>query len=375
MGDDKVVKAAKFADAIKEINKTYGMGTIAPASAMESLSVKRIPMGIFVLDALTNGGIPVGRTTQLFGEPSACKTTICLKIISQAQKTCRFCVQPIAAHTKKDDHKPEPMNCVWIEMESTLDRDWAEKMGVDLTRFIVAQPGTAEAAGNILQMALQSDDQDIVVVDSIAHMTPTAELENPMENQQVGVMARVLNKLFRTETVLMNKRKLTGYGPTVLVINQIREKVGVLYGNPETRPGGKGQAFASSLEIRLSPGKPFYQGVNGPIQKAADDGDKPLFREFNFKIKKAKSAVADVAGTFKLQLRDVEGRTAGQTNDEEQVFFFAKKHQLIENLGKGKWTCLGLEDSTEEKLQDKIMATEGKFEELKAKTLELVKQR
>jgi recombination protein RecA len=372
---EKGAKGVKFADLVKDINKTYGVGTIAKASTIESLVLKRIPMGVFVLDALTGGGVPVGRTTQFFGEPSGCKTTLCLKTVASAQKTCRFCVQPVDAHTKKDDHKPEPMACVWIEMESTLDRDWAIRMGVDAEKLYVAQPANAEAAGNILQMALQSDDQDVVVIDSLAHMTPGAELENPMENMQVGAMARMLNKMFRTETALMNKRKLTGNGPTVLVINQVREKVGVMYGSPETRPGGKGQAFASSLEIRLAPGKPFYQGANGPIQKAAQDGDRPLFREFNFKVKKAKSAVADVEGSFKLQMSKVEGREIGQTNDEEQVFFFAKKHLLIENPAKGKWLCLGLEDATEEKLQDKIMATEGKFTELRAKTLELVKER
>jgi recombination protein RecA len=360
--------AVKFEDFKKEINKAYGPKTVGLASEIEALETVKLPTGIFSLDVLLGGGIPVGRTTQLFGDPSGGKTTLCLKIVAEAQKTCRTCLKK--EHPKKEDHPFEPMKCLWVELESTFDKSWASKMGVDLTTLEFAQPESAEQAGNILEMFLQSTDGDLVVVDSLAHMTPQEELTNPLENQLVGVMARVLNKMFRAETMIMNRRKKSGHGPTVVMVNQVREKVGVLYGNPETRPGGKGQLFASSVEIRLSPGKPYYEGANGPVQKNPGEGALPIFVEINFAVRKSKIGVPRGEGTFKLQLRDFDGRKAGQTNEEEQVFAYAKRFQLIENPAKGKWTCLGIEESTEDKLLDKIMQTEGMFADLRTKTFE-----
>lgn len=374
MGEIKVIKSAKWADQKKEINKTYGAETVMQGDKVEFAKIQRIPTGIFALDACTRGGIPVGRTTQFFGEPSSAKTTLCLKIVAKAQKTCRICIRPEEEHVGKklageEKHEFTPMLCLWEELESTLDPDWATKMGVDMSKLELTHPENAEQGANILEMFLQSEDGDLVVVDSLAHMTPSEELANPMENLQVGAMARLLNKMFRGETALMNRRKKSGYGPTVLVINQVREKIGILYGNPETRPGGKGQMFASSLELRMSPGKPFYEGANGPIKTNPGEGATPLFVEVNFNVKKSKVSIARVEGTFMLQLRKYGDKNVGDTNDQDQVFFYAKKYKLIDNPSKGKWTCLGIEEGTEEKLQDKIVDS-GKFVELRAKALD-----
>lgn len=358
----------KWSELKRELGKKYGAGAVEKASKVESLEVKRIPTGIFAVDVVLGGGIPVGRATQVFGEPSSGKTTFCMKVVGQAQKTCRGCLEPL--HGKKEGHEAVPMNCLWLDLESVFSKPWAERNGVNLEALDLAQPETAERAGNILSMFLQSEDGDLAVVDSIAHMTPGEELEQPAENAVVGVMARVMNRFFRNESALTNWRKKKGYGPTVMWVNQVRSKIGVMWGNPETRPGGMGQLFATSLEIRLSPGKPFFEGGES---KNPGDGALPVFTEVNFEIKKSKVGVPHVKESFKLQLRDFDGRKAGTTNEEEQILAYAKRYRFIENPERGKWLCplLGLQETTEEKLEDKIVES-GRIGELRKALMERV---
>lgn len=369
MGEEK---ALTWQEAKKQLNKTYGPNSVALGKDLSFLEIPRIPTGIFNLDLALGGGIPVGRTSQFFGDPGSCKTTVCLRVIANAQKTCRFCFKQ--AHTdKKPGHEFTPMSCLWIELESTLDKGWAQHLGVDMNTLEIAHPGSAEEAVNAFLMFLQAEGTDVAIIDSLAHMTPGDELANPAENMQVGAMARALNKMFREETALFNKKKKSGQMPTVLIVNQVREKVGVMYGSPETRPGGKGQLFVNSLEIRTRPGKDMYQGATGLIQKPAHDGDVPVAQEFHFNVKKTKIGTHKVEDTY-VQWK-VNSATAkiGDIDEEDQIFEHAKRHKLFGKgeEGKGKWACLGLEEGTEEKLRDKVVDS-GKLGELKAATITAV---
>jgi len=732
MAEEKTASLS-WADAKKQLNKTYGVNSVGVGKDLDAmLLIPRLATGIFTVDLALGGGIPVGRTTQFFGEPSSCKSTLALRTVARAQKTCRHCYK--TEHIdKKPGHEFSPMTCLWIELESTLDRKWAEINGVNVDLLDISHPGSAEEAINTFLMFLNSDGTDVVVIDSVAHMSVQEELANPAENMQVGAMARAMNKMFREQTALVNKKKKSGQMPTVLIINQIREKVGVMYGcasyrtrvvlsdgttekighfvgrraeqeimslnretgniepakvsswfrngraeeflhfvtsapnssgkmsfdlttnhlvaierggeffdipagelkigdnlisyasykdapylndalvgmmagdgnlrrmgvhtaqyrmmhskkqksylnwkadllepclganrhedkrgrpemeteadvrlgtlcqevngdrtekfnpnwrglqksggplalalwymddgtfgghykrwgngksefsaksmtqdmqqdaanwvaslgirrptvdsrghglrfsglqardlhsvmapyvpesmeyklhpklrggqkwappnvvtehtihvpvkilsiskrrkfsdcsmqkydlevednhtyfvggypgvavhnSPETRPGGKGQLFVNSLELRMRPGKDFFQGANGPIQKAAHDGDAPIFQEFYFTVKKTKIGTHKVEGSFKMQKVKTATKAVGEVDDQDQVFYHAKRLKLIEQAAKGKWIAVGLEETTEEKLLDKVIDS-GKFEELRNLTI------
>lgn len=367
MGDEKV---QSWQEAKKQLNKTYGPNSVALGKDLNFLEIPRVPTGIFNLDLALGGGVPVGRTTQFFGDPGSCKTTKCLRTVANAQKTCRFCFKK--THTeKKPGHEFTPMSCLWIELESTLDKNWAIHLGVDMNLLEISHPGSAEEAVNTFLMFLQSEGTDLAVIDSLAHMTPGDELANPAENMQVGAMARALNKMFREETALFNKKKKSGQIPTVLIVNQVREKVGVMYGSPETRPGGKGQLFVNSLEIRMRPGKDLYQGATGLVQKQPHDGDLPVAQEFHFNIKKTKIGTHKVEDMYVQWKVNSPDRKIGDLDERDQIFQHAKRNELITSPSKGKWTCLGLEEGTEDKLLDKIIAS-NKLDELKAATIEKV---
>ncbi|AQT68358.1 Recombinase A [Anaerohalosphaera lusitana] len=211
--------------AISQIEKQYGSGSIMKMDEANIAQVEGIPTGALSLDlALGGRGIPRGRVCELFGPESSGKTTIALHAIANAQKK-----GGVAA---------------FIDAEHALDTTWAKKLGVDISSLLVSQPDTGEQALDIAEMLVKSNAVDIIVVDSVAALVPAAEMQGEMGQSHVGLQARLMSQALRKLTGAISKSKTC-----LIFINQIRMKIGVMFGNPETTPGGNALKFYSSVRM------------------------------------------------------------------------------------------------------------------------------
>lgn len=225
--------------AMAQIEKTYGAGAIMFMGENRHLDIEHISTGSLMLDlALGIGGLPRGRIIEIYGTESSGKTTICLQAVAEAQK---------AGGT-----------AAFIDVEHALDPVYAKKLGVDIDNMLVSQPDTGEQALEIIETLVRSGAIDIVVLDSVAAMTTRAEIDGDMGDAHVGVQARLMSQALRKLTSVVSKSNCVA-----IFINQIREKIGVMYGNPETTPGGRALKFYSSVRIEVRRGEPIKE--NGEI--------------------------------------------------------------------------------------------------------------
>jgi recombination protein RecA len=220
-------KDAALHRVIAQIEKQYGQGSIMQMDENLYARIEGIGTGSLSLDiALGGAGIPRGRVTELFGPESSGKTTLALHVIASAQRA-----GGIAA---------------FIDAEHAMDPTWAKRLGVDVSSLLISQPDTGEQALDIAEMLISSNSVDVIVVDSVAALTPKAELEGEMGDTHVGLQARLMSQAMRKLTGIISKSKTA-----LIFINQIRMKIGVMFGNPETTPGGRALKFYSSVRIDL----------------------------------------------------------------------------------------------------------------------------
>ena len=214
--------------ALAQIEKQYGKGTVMRLGAMPRVRVPAIPTGAISLDlALGVGGIPRGRVTEIFGPAGAGKTTLALHVIANAQKRD----SGIGA---------------FVDAEHAFDADYAEKLGIKLDSMLISQPDNAEQALEVVEMLVRSNAVDVVAIDSVAALVPRAEIEGQMGDAFMGLQARLMSQALRKLTAAISKSKTS-----VIFLNQIREKIGIMYGNPETTPGGRALKFYSSVRIEV----------------------------------------------------------------------------------------------------------------------------
>lgn len=231
---DKAAKDAKVSvleqnphlrTAIQQIEKQFGEGAIMPLGADAMMQIQGIPTGCLSMDiALGGQGVPRGRIIEIFGPESSGKTTLALHVVAQAQKS-----NGVAA---------------FIDAEHAFDPSWARKLGVQLDTLLVSQPNHGEEAMQIAEMLVKSNAVDVIVVDSVAALVPRQELEGEIGDAFVGLQARLMSQSLRKLTGAIAKSKTA-----VVFINQIREKIGVMFGSPETTPGGRALKFYSSCRI------------------------------------------------------------------------------------------------------------------------------
>lgn len=222
---------------IKDIERQFGKGSIMRLGENKHMRVEVIPSGCISLDiAMGVGGFPRGRVIEVFGPESSGKTTVTLHAIAQAQK-----LGGMAA---------------FIDAEHALDPFYARRLGVDINNLLVAQPDSGEQALEITEALVRSGAVDIIVIDSVAALVPRSELDGSMGDTHVGLQARLMSQAMRKLTANISKSKTT-----VIFINQIREKVGNPYGNPETTTGGRALKFYSSVRVEVRKGEPIKQGV------------------------------------------------------------------------------------------------------------------
>lgn len=231
-------KAEALKSTLAQIEKEYGKGSIMKLGESQNLEVESLSTGILSLDiALGIGGLPKGRIVEVYGPESSGKTTLTLLVAAQCQR--------------------ENGVVAFVDAEHALDPEYAKTLGVDIDELLVSQPDTGEQALAIVEALVRSSAVDLVIVDSVAALVPKAEIDGEMEDQQVGLQARLMSKALRKLAGVINKTNTI-----VIFINQLREKVGVMFGNPETTTGGMALKFYSSVRLDIRKGEAIKEGGN-----------------------------------------------------------------------------------------------------------------
>ena len=223
-------------EALKSIEKTYGKGAIMRLGDRADVAVDAIPTGSLTLDyCLGIGGYPKGRIIEIYGPESSGKTTLALHAIAECQK--------------------QGGRCAFIDAENAIDPLYAQRLGVDIDELILSQPDSGEQALEITEVLTRSGAIDLIVVDSVAALVPQAELDGEMGDSSVGLQARLMSKAMRKLAGVLNRSETT-----IIFINQLREKVGIMFGNPETTPGGRALKFYSSVRLDVRRGEQLKEG-------------------------------------------------------------------------------------------------------------------
>jgi recombination protein RecA len=289
-------KGKAVESALSQIERQFGKGAIMRLGQQETLSIAAIPTGSIAVDyAIGIGGFPRGRVVEVYGPESSGKTTLALSVVGQAQKA-----NGVAA---------------FIDAEHALDAEYAAKLGVDIDNLLVSQPDSGEQALEIAEMLVRSNAIDVVVVDSVAALVPRAELEGEMGDSHVGLHARLMSQALRKLTAIVAKSK------TCLVfINQIREKIGVMFGNPETTTGGRALKFYSSVRIDIR------------RIAALKDGDTVVGSRAKIKVVKNKTAAPFRQAEFDIDYGEGISRFG-------EILDLGVEHKLITKTG--AWYSVG----------------------------------
>ena len=290
MPKSKETTPKSLKDTISEIDNHFGKGTVMRMGDRENLDIPSISTGSLGLDiALGIGGIPKGRVTEIYGPESSGKTTLTLQIIAQCQK--------------------EGGTCAFIDAEHALDPQYAEKLGVNVDELLLSQPDTGEQALEVADMLVKSKSVDLVIIDSVAALVPRAEIEGEMGDHHVGLQARLMSQALRKITGNIQRS-----GATVVFINQIRMKIGVMFGSPETTSGGNALKFYSSVRLDIR--------RIGSVK----EGDEVTGNETRVKVVKNKVSPPFKQAEFQIMY-------GLGINQEGEILDFGNKLGLVEKSG------------------------------------------
>ena len=290
MGKSKDTSGKTLKDTLADIDSHFGKGTVMRMGDRENLDIPSISTGSLGLDvALGIGGIPKGRVTEIYGPESSGKTTLTLQIIAQCQK--------------------EGGTCAFIDAEHALDPQYAEKLGVNVDELLLSQPDTGEQALEVADMLVKSKSVDLVIIDSVAALVPRAEIEGEMGDHHVGLQARLMSQALRKITGNIQRS-----GATVVFINQIRMKIGVMFGSPETTTGGNALKFYSSVRLDIR--------RIGSVK----EGDEVMGNETRVKVVKNKVSPPFKQAEFQIMY-------GLGINQEGEILDYGNKLGLVEKSG------------------------------------------
>ena len=319
MPKTKDTSSKSLKDTLADIDSHFGKGTVMRMGDRENLDIPSISTGSLGLDiALGIGGIPKGRVTEIYGPESSGKTTLTLQIIAQCQK--------------------EGGTCAFIDAEHALDPQYAEKLGVNVDELLLSQPDTGEQALEVADMLVKSKSVDLVIIDSVAALVPRAEIEGEMGDHHVGLQARLMSQALRKITGNIQRS-----GATVVFINQIRMKIGVMFGSPETTTGGNALKFYSSVRLdirRIGAVKEGDEVIGNETRvKVVKNKVSPPFKQAEFQIMYGlginqegemldygnKLGLIEKSGAF----YKLDGETIGQGKTEASLFL--KENAKVKN--------------------------------------------
>ena len=339
----KEEKKKALEDVLAQIDKAYGAGTIRRFMGGTVDKVEVISTGCISIDlALGIGGLPRGRIIEIYGPESSGKTTLSLHVIAEAQKAGG--------------------NVAFIDAEHALDPVYASKLGIDLGELYISQPDNGEQALDITESLVRSGALDVIVIDSVAALTPKVEIDGEMGESHVGLQARLMSQALRKLTAVCNKTKTC-----VIFINQLREKVGVMYGNPEVTPGGKALKFYSSIRIDVRKGEAIKEGAevvgNKTKIKIVKNKMAPPFRVaevdivFGKGISKTgallelalKFDIVQKAGSyFSYNETRIQGKEAFKDELEKNVALYSEIEAAVRAKASGNDDFIDIENSVEE---------------------------
>jgi recombination protein RecA len=323
--------------ALAGIDKQFGKGSIMRMGEKASLAIEAISTGALALDlALGVGGLPRGRVVEIYGPESSGKSTLAMHVVAEAQRNGGI--------------------CAYIDAEHAMDPIYAKAIGVDIDQLLISQPDTGEQALEIADMLVRSGALDVIVIDSVAALTPRAEIEGDMGDTHVGLQARLMSQALRKLTANLNKSN------TIMIfINQLREKIGVMFGSPETTPGGRALKFYSSVRLDIRRIESIKDGVevvgSRTRVKVVKNKVAPPFRQAEFDIMyglgiSREGSVLDLAVEMAIVKKSgawytYEGEQLGQGRENAKTFLIDNPEVMVE-ISERVRNAAGLGDQVEE---------------------------
>jgi recombination protein RecA len=315
--------------ALAQIDKQFGKGSIMKMGDKTTMGIESVSTGALPLDlALGVGGLPRGRVTEIYGPESSGKSTLAMHVVAEAQRNGG--------------------TCAYIDAEHAMDPVYAKAIGVDIDQLLISQPDTGEQALEICDMLVRSGAIDVVVIDSVAALTPRAEIEGDMGDSHVGLQARLMSQALRKLTGNLNKTKTIA-----IFINQLREKIGVMFGSPETTPGGRALKFYSSVRLDIRRIESLKDGAevvgNRTRVKVVKNKVSPPFRQAEFDIMYGKGisregALLDMSVDLGVVTKSgawftYEGEQLGQGRENSKNFLTENPEVMMEISDKVMIAC------------------------------------
>ena len=330
--------------ALSQIEKQYGKGSVMKMGEKTSMDVESISTGALSLDiALGIGGLPRGRVIEIFGPESSGKSTLAMHVVAEAQRNGGI--------------------CAYVDAEHAMDPTYAARIGVDVDELLISQPDTGEQALEITDMLIRSGALDVIVIDSVAALTPRAEIEGEMGDTHVGLQARLMSQALRKLTANLNK------STTICIfINQLREKIGVMFGSPETTPGGRALKFYSSVRLDIRRIEAIKDGVevvgNRTRVKVVKNKMASPFKQAEFDIMYGKGisregGALDLAVEYNIVKKSgawytYEGEQLGQGRENAKTFLI-ENPEIMVDISERVMSESGIGQTDEESLEELVI--------------------